>query len=87
MGGAKEVSEASRLQPAGLALDALRASYSEDGSWAKNTKEILKKGYTRISFLTKLKYAGVNIEDLLQIFQLFIRSCTEYCAVANLFYI
>ena len=31
---------------------------SEDGSWSKNTNEILKKGYSRVSFLTKLKYAG-----------------------------
>ena len=55
---------------------------SEDGSWAKNTQEILKKGYSRVSFLTKLKYAGVQVEDLLELYQLFIRSCTEYCAVA-----
>ena len=31
--------------------------------------------------LTKLKYAGVRIEDLLDIYILFIRSVTEYCAV------
>ena len=55
---------------------------SEDGSWAKNTQEILKKGYSRVSFLSKLKYAGVEIEDLLELYQLFIRSCAEYCAVA-----
>ena len=55
---------------------------SEDGSWTKNTQEILKKGYSRVSFLTKLKYAGVQIEDLLHIYQLFIRSCAEYCSVA-----
>ena len=55
---------------------------SEDGSWAKNTKEILKKGYSRIGFLSKMKYAGVNIDDLLELYQLFIRSCTEYCSVA-----
>ena len=55
---------------------------SEDGSWAKNTQEMLKRGYSRISFLTKLKYAGLKIEDLLEMFQLFIRSCAEYCSVA-----
>ena len=55
---------------------------SEDGSWSKNTQEILKKGYSRISFLTKLRYAGVKTEDLLELFQLFIRSCAEYCSVA-----
>ena len=55
---------------------------SEDGSWAKNTQEILKKGYSRVSFLTKLKYAGEQVEDLLELYQLFIRGCTEHCAVA-----
>ena len=32
--------------------------------------------------ITKLKYAGVPIEDLLNIYILFVRSVTEYCAVA-----
>ena len=31
--------------------------------------------------ITKLKYAGVPIEDLLNIYILFVRSVTEYCAV------
>ena len=31
--------------------------------------------------LTKLKYVGVPTEDLLDIYILFIRSVTEYCAV------
>ena len=31
--------------------------------------------------LTKLKYVGVTIENLLNIYILFIRSCTEYCSV------
>ena len=31
--------------------------------------------------ITKLKYVGVKIEDLLDIYILFIRSVTEYCAV------
>ena len=34
--------------------------------------------------LTKLKYVGVQIEDLLDIYILFIRSITEYCSVAFL---
>ena len=55
---------------------------ADDGSWSNNTQEILKKGSSRISFLTKLKYAGVKIEDLLEIYQLFIRNCAEYCSVA-----
>ena len=55
----------------------------ESGGWAKNTAEIyLSKSYSKISMLTKLKYAGVSEKDLIQIYILFIRSTTEYCAVA-----
>ena len=32
--------------------------------------------------LTKLKYVGVNTEDLLDIYVLYIRSIAEYCSVA-----
>ena len=35
-----------------------------------------------MSMLTKLKYVGGCVEDLLEIYILFIRSLTEYCAVA-----
>ena len=49
--------------------------------WEKNTKEICKKAYSRIPLLTKLKYVGVNTEDLLTIYVLFIRSVVEYCSV------
>ena len=55
---------------------------SENLSWSKNTKEICRKAYSRMSILTKLRYIGVNIEDLIQIYILFIRSITEYCSVA-----
>ena len=34
-----------------------------------------------LSMITKLKYAGVSIEDLLNIYILFIHSVAEYCAV------
>ena len=54
---------------------------SEDMSWSKNTTEVCKKAYSRLSMLTKLKYVGVSIEELLNIYILFIRSCTEYCSV------
>ena len=53
---------------------------SQDLSWDINTKEICKRAYSRLSLLTKLKYVGVKTEDLLDIYILFIRSCTEYCA-------
>ena len=41
-----------------------------------------KKAYSRLSMITKLKYAGVSRADLIVIYILFIRSVTEYCAVA-----
>ena len=55
---------------------------TEDLNWDKNTKEICKKAYSRISMLTKLKYVGTSMEDLIDVFVLFIRSCAEYCSVA-----
>ena len=51
---------------------------SDDLSWNKNCKEISRKAYSRLSMLTKLKY----VEDLLDVYKLFIRSCIEYCSVA-----
>ena len=55
---------------------------SEDLSWEKNTKEICRKSYSRMSMLTKLKYIGTSIEYFLEIYVLFIRSISEYCSVA-----
>ena len=52
------------------------------GDWERNTKEICKSAYSRISMLTKLKYVGVKIQDLLEIYTLFVRSRAEYCSVA-----
>ena len=40
---------------------------SEDLSWSKNTKELCRKAYSRMTMLTKLKYVGVKIKDLLDI--------------------
>ena len=37
--------------------------------------------YSRLSMLTRLKYVGVNTEDLLEVYKLFIRSIIEYCSV------
>ena len=55
---------------------------SQDLGWEKNTTEMCKKAYARISMLTELKYVGVPTEDLIEIFILFIRSVLEYCSVA-----
>ena len=46
------------------------------GNWQKNVS-----AYGRVSMLTKLKYAGVTTEDLIEIYCLFVRSCAEYCSV------
>jgi hypothetical protein len=49
--------------------------------WDKNTRELCKKAYARMTMLTKLKYVGVCTEDLLNIYILYIRSLLEYCSV------
>jgi hypothetical protein len=54
----------------------------EDGSWEKNTKELCKKAYARLGMLTKLKYAGVSVEELVELYKMFIRSRLEFCSVA-----
>jgi hypothetical protein len=54
---------------------------TSDMKWEKNTKELTRKAYSRMSMLTKLKYAGVCTEDLLDVYVLFIRSIAEYCTV------
>ena len=51
-------------------------------SWSKNCQEICRKAYSRLSMITKLKYVGVSRDDLIDIYVLFIRSVTEYCAVS-----
>ena len=41
---------------------------TEDLTCSRNCQEICRKVYSRISMITKLKYAGVPIEDLLNIY-------------------
>ena len=53
-----------------------------DLTWSANCQEICRKAYSRLSMITKLKYAGVSTEDLIEIYVLFIRSIAEYCSVA-----
>ena len=50
-------------------------------SWTKNTEDMCKRAYCRMSMLGKLKYVRTSLEDLLLIYKLFIRSILEYCAV------
>ena len=52
---------------------------SNDLSWDRNTSEVCKRAYARIPMLSKLKYAGVPIDDLINVYSLFIRSVLEYC--------
>ena len=49
--------------------------------WERNTSEICRRAYARDTMLTKLKYAGVKIQDLINIYVLYIRSVLEYCSV------
>ena len=54
---------------------------SEDISdWSLNTSKICQKAFSRIGALSKLKYIGLSIEDLIEIYCLFIRSTAEYCS-------
>ena len=55
---------------------------SDDLSWYKNCKEICSKAYMRMSMLSKLKYVGLETEQLIDIYKMFIRSVTEYCSTA-----
>ena len=48
--------------------------------WDKNTREICKKAYARMTMFTKLKYVGVDRTDLIDIYVLYIRSLLEYCS-------
>ena len=54
----------------------------EDGGWGKNTKEACKKAYIRMSFLSKLRYAGIGRKELVHNYKQFIRTALEYCSVA-----
>ena len=48
----------------------------------KNTQDICKRAFARISMITKLKYVGVPVHDLIEVYTLFVRSLLEYCCVS-----
>ena len=54
---------------------------SDDLTWHQNTKTIIHKAYTRIIMLRKLCEFKVNINDLIQIYILYIRSVVEQSCV------
>ena len=45
---------------------------TSDLSWAKNTSEICRKAFARLSLITKLMYVGVGTEQLISIYIIFI---------------
>jgi hypothetical protein len=49
--------------------------------WDKNTRELCKKAFARMTMLTKLKYVGTPAQDLIDVYVLYIRSILEYCSV------
>ena len=49
--------------------------------WEKNTREMTKRAYARMTLLTKLKYVGTSTQDLIDVYSLYIRSILEYCSV------
>ena len=53
-----------------------------DCGWERNKQELCKKAYARMSMLTKLKYAGVCIDELIHMYKQYIRGTLEYCSVA-----
>ena len=55
---------------------------TDDLSFERNTQDICRRAFARISMLTKLKYVGVPLNDLIQVYILFVRSLLEYCCVS-----
>ena len=49
-------------------------------TWDKHITEMCKRAYPRVKMLSKLKYVGTSIEDLVELYCLLIRSITEYCS-------
>ena len=49
--------------------------------WDKNSHELCKKAFARMTMLTKLRYVGTSMEDLIDVYILYIRSILEYCCV------
>ena len=82
-----KVNFGTRLHVNGVNLDRVEQAkivgvwLTSDMKWKKNTRELSIKAYSRLGMLTKLKYVGVEIDDLLDIFVLYIRSVLEYCSV------
>ena len=78
---------ATRLMLNGVKIDQIKEQkicglwITDNLRWEKNSRELAKSAFSRISMLTKLKYVGVCQEDLKDVYILFIRSVLEYCSV------
>ena len=55
---------------------------TENLSWDEHVAQICRKAYARVKMLAKLKYVGVQTEDLIELYAIHIRSVTEYCSTA-----
>ena len=53
----------------------------DDLSWKANTSQLTKKAYSRMIILKKLVQFSVPLEDLIQIYTLYIRSVAEQSSV------
>ena len=82
----KTATFATRLSMEGMPLEKaqkmihLGVWITSDLTWQKHISEICKRAYARVKMLTKLKYVGIEEEDLIEIYCLMIRSLTEYCS-------
>ena len=78
---------ATRLTLNGVKIDQIKEQkvcgvwITDNLKWEKNSRELSKRAFARISMLTKLKYVGVCQDDLKDVYVLFIRSVLEYCSV------
>ena len=54
---------------------------TDDLKWEKNTRELTKNAYARMTILRRLHEFNIPIEDLICIYVLFIRSRVEYSAI------
>ena len=57
----------------------LGVKIQKDLKWESNTQLIIKKAYARMRLLTNLIKFNVNIQDLVLIYIIYIRSKLEYC--------
>ena len=52
-----------------------------NGNTLDRVEKVKLVGVCKLTIITKLKYAGVSMEDLINICILYIRSTLEYCSV------